>query len=651
MTRAAPAESQVAATAQLTVAQKEITNRALDGPKTFSIRFGPWLAAIVTLAACWLLSLVLHKPIPRIHDEFSYLLMGETFAHGHVANPSPPLPEFFDTFHVLVHPAYGSKYFPAQGIFLAIGERLAGHPAVGVWLSSALACAAFVWMLQAWISPGWALLGGLIVVIQYGIYSYWSQTYWGGMAAVLGAALFFGALRRLWDRFSWQNSIWLALGLIILANSRPLEGALAALPATVLLAYQIVKTQRWREPGFWPRLVLPCSGVLLLGIVATGSYNRAITGSALKPPYVLHEEQYQQSPPFLFMPLRPQLSYSSIWLRYYYEFRELHEYDSQRIPKYWFLAVARKIASWWDFYCGVLLSVPLILAGLLKKGRARVFQAVALAGLLALPLIVDHKIAWRVVIDLLTPFAIGVLWYVFDDLWSRLVIGTCSLLLVELFFTKWSFPHYFAPAACLVWYLQVQGLRRTWHWTPKSEPDRALTRKQRRALARQEESEPKRTMSLRWIVYALPVLCAISLVLRINDRLTGAPTDPHGLDRGALLLNDWAVRRSQLDHWLEQQAAPGLVFVRYSRRHNVNDEWVYNHADIMHSHVIWARDLGTDHNKLLLSLLPDRTAWLLETDTRDPQLVPYAQAMEAPQEVSPPTTPSPEDEHTNADLH
>ena len=56
------------------------------------------------------------------------------------------------------------------GIFLALGETLGGHPAIGVWLSSALACAALVWMLEAWISPSWALLGGFIVVVQYGVF-------------------------------------------------------------------------------------------------------------------------------------------------------------------------------------------------------------------------------------------------------------------------------------------------------------------------------------------------------------------------------------------------------------------------------------------------------------------------------------------------
>ena len=92
------------------------------------------------------------------------------------------------------------------------------------------------------------------------------------------------------------------------------------------------------------------------------------------------------------------------------------------------------------------------------------------------------------------------------------------------------------------------------------------------------------------------------------------------------MLNDWATHRADLDHRLEQQPSPQLVFVRYTRWHNVNDEWVFNHADIMHSHVIWARDLGWEHNKLLLNLLHERTAWFLDADGPDPQLVRYADA-------------------------
>jgi hypothetical protein len=143
-------------------------------------------------------------------------------------------------------------------------------------------------------------------------------------------------------------------------------------------------------------------------------------------------------------------------------------------------------------------------------------------------------------------------------------------------------------------------------------------------LARQNESGQHRIFGLRGFVYLLPILCVISLAVRVGGRLNGWKEDPHGPDRGTLVLGDWATRRADLELWLEQQAAPQLVFVRYSRRHNVNNEWVYNHANIMTSNVIWARDLGAEHNKLLLNLLPDRMAWLLDADTIGLQLIPYS---------------------------
>jgi hypothetical protein len=84
----------------------------------------PGIVALAAFVGCVLVAFVVRQPTPRIDDEFSYLLMGEMFAHGHIANPTPPLPEFFDTFHELVRPVYVSKYFPVQGIFLAIGQKL-----------------------------------------------------------------------------------------------------------------------------------------------------------------------------------------------------------------------------------------------------------------------------------------------------------------------------------------------------------------------------------------------------------------------------------------------------------------------------------------------------------------------------------------------
>ena len=102
--------------------------------------FASILVFFAGLMGCIVVSARLHEPVPRINDEFSYLLMSDTLASERVSNDPPPLSEFFDTFHVLIRPSYASKYFPAQGVILAVGQKLTGRPAAGLWLGSALAC-------------------------------------------------------------------------------------------------------------------------------------------------------------------------------------------------------------------------------------------------------------------------------------------------------------------------------------------------------------------------------------------------------------------------------------------------------------------------------------------------------------------------------
>ena len=163
---------------------------------------------------------------------------------------------------------------------------------MGVWLSTGLLAAAVYWMLRGWLPGRWALLGAILVVFHFGIQFYWGQSFWGGNVAMIGGALLYGALPRIMRRARTADALLMALGLAILANSRPYEGLVASLPAALALAVWLVGRNRPPLAKVLPRVVLPMVAALAITAVWMGYYNAQVTGSPSKWPYQVYQHDY-----------------------------------------------------------------------------------------------------------------------------------------------------------------------------------------------------------------------------------------------------------------------------------------------------------------------------------------------------------------------
>ena len=241
-------------------------------------------------------------PEPRVNDEFGHLLAADTFSHFRLTNPTPASWQHFETFHVNIQPTYHSMYPVGQGLVLAIGQVLFHQPWIGVYLSTSLMCGAIVWALWAFFPPGWALVGGLIAVFRFALFSYWMNSYWGGSVAALGGALALGAVVRLCDvdrsnAGRIRMSCVFAVGLLVLANSRPYEGLAYSLPLFGYLAYKLMVGRV--DTKQMAAMLLPALAIGLTGLGAMGVYNHATTGHALLMPYTLNHQTYWRLPFFV----------------------------------------------------------------------------------------------------------------------------------------------------------------------------------------------------------------------------------------------------------------------------------------------------------------------------------------------------------------
>jgi len=380
------------------------------------------LAVIIVGLACLgfraALLPVMKVPEPSAHDEFSYLLAGDTFAHGRLTNPTPPMWMHFESMHINVRPTYMSMYPPGQGFVLAFGELL-GHPWIGIWLVAGLGCAVIVWALQAWLPPRWALLGGLLATLQFGALCYWANTYYCTWLPAIGGALVLGALGRLRHRLRASQSVILGVGVSVLAVTRPYEGLVFCISVAAVLFYWIIRPKRGTLPQTISRMVLPVGLVMVLLGLFLGYYNFRVSRDPLIMPYKLNQQNYAVVPLFIWQHLRSDIPvYRNAEMRNYYLGWEVSEYRNTVAS-----GLARmtwiKFERYWWFYIGPILTVPLF----------------------ALP--------WAL-----------------RDRRIRILLIVTAVTLIGLEVEVWSHPHYAAPLTCAFLAIVLQCMRHLqfWRW-------------------------------------------------------------------------------------------------------------------------------------------------------------------------------------------
>ena len=358
-------------------------------------------------------------PTPNVSDDFSYVLLADTLRHFRLVNPPHPYSRFFETFFVSQQPTYASIFPLGQGLILAFGWIVFGHPWAGVAISEGAFCALCYWMLRAWTTPGWSLIGGVLAVIEFGPLNQWMNSYWGGAVSAAAGCLVFGSLPRILGARQRRYAAVLGLGVGLQMLSRPYESVFLAASA---LMFFLPAMRNWMAVKRMARLAPAAALALAPALLLIALQNRAVTGAWTSMPYMLSRYQYGVPTTFTVQPL--PVPHNQLTREQQLDFEAqsaVHGPGTDTFSSYW--------SRFWSrirFYRFFLLA-PLYLVLPFFLARAKEF-----------------RFAWVLMTVLL--FALGTNLY------------------------PYFYSHYIAAAACLFVLISVAGLERLSRLTIAAQP-------------------------------------------------------------------------------------------------------------------------------------------------------------------------------------
>jgi len=375
------------------------------------------LLAILPIALRLLLAVHYPIPTPYVSDDFSYLLEADTLRHFRLANPVHPLHQFFETFFVLQEPTYSSIFPLGQALVLALGWTVFGHPWAGVALSIGAFCALCYWMLRGWTTPAWALLGGLLAVIEFGPINQWMNSYWGGGVSAVAGCLAFGALPRLRETARLRDGILLGVGLALQFLTRPFEWIFLIVSVALFFAFPLIRRVELKPLAAAALVMLPAVGLTLL-------QNRQVTRSWTTLPYM--QSRYQYGVPATFTVQPNAVAHREMTREQQLDYMlqsEIHGKDTDTFATY-FARLGGRVKNYRFFFLPPLyLALPFFLLSLRER-----------------------RFAWVAITLLL--FALGTNFY------------------------PYFYSHYIAAVTCLFVLASVVGLQKLNRWRP--EPARLL---------------------------------------------------------------------------------------------------------------------------------------------------------------------------------
>lgn len=271
------------------------------GPPRLSELHRAWLCAILVAIAAfvsgWCVGSTMHGLPPAYHDEYSYLFQARTFLAGRLWFPGfEPMPGLFDQMHVLNEGRFASRYFPGAGLWMA-PFVLAGNPWLGHWTANALAAFFLFWAGRETGGNLVGLVAGLLFAASPGI-ALFSNLLLAHHPTLVGLMLFLWAFLRMKRTGSIPCAAMAGIGLAFAMLCRPMTAFGIGLPFGAYFSWWLLTGDgigpvAERKPASARiKTAIALGGPILLGLIAIGGYNNAVTGDWRTTPYQLYTDVY-----------------------------------------------------------------------------------------------------------------------------------------------------------------------------------------------------------------------------------------------------------------------------------------------------------------------------------------------------------------------